>query len=506
MRSQKQYKVEFGDFQTPITLARKVCSIITRSGFYPASILEPTCGKGSFLKASLEIFPGVARVLGFEINPHYVAEAQHIVAEIPSRASVEIYQSDFFSTIWSEIVEPLPDPILVIGNPPWVTNTQLSTLGSNNIPLKSNPDNLRGIDALTGKSNFDISEWMLRENLKWLNGRDGLLAMLCKTTVARKVLLHAWQSGLRLESASLYLLDAHEYFGVAVDACLLLVRSKPNGSSKDCQVFQSLDAQFPDNEFGLEDGRLIANITLYRKWKSLVGNGLKGWRSGIKHDCSQVFELHVERGRLVNGLGEFVELEPEVVFPLLKSSDLAAHRKPHRWIVVPQRTMDDDPNLLQVYAPKTWNYLNDHADLLDKRKSSIYRDRPRFSIFGVGPYSFSPWKIAISGLYKKLEFVKVSPFQGRPVVLDDTCYLFPCTSEEECDLLYEVVMSNPAREFWSALIFWDAKRPITAQLLNSLDLMVLARLLGKDGDLVKALAERQVVDYSEGAYQRLLFY
>lgn len=200
-----------------------------------------------------------------------------------------------------------------------------------------------------------------------------------------------------------------------------------------------------------------------------------------------------------------MELEPEVLFPLLKSSDLAAHRKPRRWMIVPQRTMSDDPSHLRSDAPKTWNYLTEHAHLLDKRKSSIYKNRPPFSVFGVGPYTFAPWKVAISGLYKKLEFVQVPPFRGRPVVLDDTCYFFSCASEEECDFLYELVMSDPARAFWSAFMFWDAKRPITAQLLNLLDLIALARVLAKEGRIAQTLAERQLVAYTEEAYQRLLF-
>ncbi len=242
---------------------------------------------------------------------------------------------------------------------------------------------------------------------------------------------------------------------------------------------------------------LVADVKSFLKWRDLTRTGFRGWRSGIKHDCSKVFEMRVERGNLVNGLGEFVDLEPEVLFPLLKSSDLAAHRKPRRWMIVPQRTMSDAPSRLRLDAPKTWNYLTGHAHLLDKRKSSIYRKRPRFSVFGVGPYSFAPWKVAISGLYKKLDFVQVTPFQGRPVVLDDTCYFFPCQSEEECNLLYELVTSEPAREFWSALIFWDAKRPITAQLLNSLDLIALARRWGKETAFYKESMVRLMVNELE---------
>ncbi|MCL4825906.1 MAG: hypothetical protein KJZ95_00985 [Caldilinea sp.] len=505
MRDPRRHKVEYGDFQTPIDLAREVCSLIARTGFHPASILEPTCGTGSFLRASIETFPEAVRVLGFEINPQYVVQAQQTMAVEFPQAPVVVSQSDFFVTRWSEVVALLADPILVIGNPPWVTNSGLGALGSKNVPTKSNLDNLNGIDALTGKSNFDISEWVIRKNLEWLQDRHGMLAMLCKTTVARKILLYAWQHDLKMESASLYRLDAETFFAAAVDACLLVIKTHATDSIKECKVFDSLDAQIPTNVFGFRDGMLIANIELFEKWRRLAGRGLKGWRSGIKHDCSKVFELRLDNDRLMNGLGQPVEIESQVIFPMLKSSDLAMHRKPHRWMIVPQKTMDDDPVHLELDAPRTWRYLAAHSQSLDSRKSAIYRNRPRFSVFGVGGYSFAPYKVAISGLYKKLAFVQIEPARGRPVVLDDTCYFFPCHSEEESDLLYELVTSDPAQEFWSALVFWDAKRPITAQLLNALDLMALAKHLGKECEVARALAERQIVEYREGAYQRLLF-
>jgi hypothetical protein len=284
-----------------------------------------------------------------------------------------------------------------------------------------------------------------------------------------------------------------------------MVQIEPTGDSKECRVYDSLDARQSSSVFGLRNGMLVADVQLYEKWKDLSGRGLRGWRSGIKHDCSKVFELRVNNQKFVNGLGEFVDLEPEKLFPLLKSSDLAAHTEPRRWMVVPQRTMGEDPSSLRASAPKTWSYLMAHAHLLDKRGSSIYKNRPRFSIFGVGSYSFAPWKVAISGLYKKLDFVQVPPFQNRPVVFDDTCYFFPCQSESEATVLHELVMSEPAREFLVAFIFWDAKRPITAQLLNLLDLAALARVLGKEDHVARTLAERQLVEYTEGAHQQLLF-
>ena len=505
MTRENRTQTEFGDFQTPLSLARDVCSLIERAGFSPASIIEPTCGRGAFLRAALEVFSGASHFLGADRDGGYVQQAKAATSPCGEGRELEILQRDFFETDWSGIVERLPKPILILGNPPWVTNAALGALGSANLPAKSNHDNLRGIDALTGKSNFDISEWMLRKNLQWLADKQGMLAVLCKTAVARKVLFYAWSQSLPIESAKVYRVDAKLHFGASVDACLLVVGIRPGANSKDCTDYSSLAAVEPQAIFGIRDDIMVADIRLYERWHGLLGRGLSGWRSGIKHDCSSVFELVQRGGEWENGLGARVDVEAEVLFPLLKSSDLARTRHPRKWLLVPQKTMTASPEDLQRSAPKAWHYLLANNAILAKRGSSIYRNRPRFSIFGVGPYSFSPWKVAISGLYKKLQFVEVPPFQDRPVVLDDTCYLFPCQSEEECKVLHELVQSEPAREFWSAFVFWDAKRPITAQILNLLDFAALARAAGVESGVARVLAERQLVRYTEGAHQQLLF-
>ncbi len=199
------------------------------------------------------------------------------------------------------------------------------------------------------------------------------------------------------------------------------------------------------------------------------------WRSGIKHDCAAVMELRRQGAGFCNGLGETVELEEDVVFPLLKGSEIAARRCPQRWLLMPQRALGDDPARLQTIAPRAWAYLNRHAARLDARASSIYRGRPRFAIFGVGPYSFAPAKVAIAGLSKTLTFQALGAFEGRPIVLDDTAAFLPCATEDEAHSVAGFLNSGPARAFLSAQIFWDAKRPITIEILRRLDLSALAR-------------------------------
>ena len=91
-------------------------------------------------------------------------------------------------------------------------------------------------------------------------------------------------------------------------------------------------------------------------------------------------------------------------------------------------------------------------------------------MFGIGDYTFAPWKVAVSGLYKKLAFRKLGPYAGKPMVLDDTAYFIVCHDEVEADRVTTMLNNGPAHEFLSSLLFWDAKRPITAETLGLLDL------------------------------------
>lgn len=191
-------------------------------------------------------------------------------------------------------------------------------------------------------------------------------------------------------------------------------------------------------------------------------------------------ELHFgDDGAMRNQLGETVDIEDTRVFPLLKCSDLAHGRStPVRRVLVPQDRVGEDTRPLEHFAPRTWKYLLLHQALLDARKSSIYGDQPPFSIFGVGDYSFAPWKVAVSGMHPVPRFVAVGPVQGRPVLLDDTSYFLSFADEPTALLVSAILNSKPCLEFLESLVFRDAKRPITADILRRLNLEAIATAAG----------------------------
>ncbi|MFN8485340.1 MAG: SAM-dependent DNA methyltransferase [Anaerolineae bacterium] len=474
---------EFGDFQTPADLAHAVTKLLRELGIRADVILEPTCGYGSFLAAAAATFPEAQCLVGFDINHAYVSEASRRLQYAPGAERIVVSHGDFYKIDWKSVWSALgaeDSRKLVLGNPPWVTNSELGLLQSENVPQKSNFQGHTGMEAITGKSNFDISEWMLLRYLDWLKGYRGTIAVLCKTAVARRILVRIWREKYPICSARLFSIDARKYFNVSVDASLFVLETGPNCNLSECDVFEGLGYDNPARKIGYYEDFLIADVARYQHWRHLhsIETGYV-WRSGIKHDCSNVMELFRTVDGLWNRLGEKVDIEDVLLFPLLKGSDIGnGTTLTQGFMLVTQRSIGEDTREIQIVAPKTWKYLQNHAALFDQRASSIYRNRPPFSIFGVGKYSFTPWKVAIPGFYKRFEFIKVGPMRGRPAVFDDTVYFLPCNSEAEADFLCSLLNSTPAQEFYQSMVFWSDKRPITIQLLKRLNLRELARELG----------------------------
>jgi len=472
-------KIEFGDFQTPFALARGIADFLRDNGETADVVVEPTCGRGSFVSAAIAAFPRAKAVYGFDINPQYVREAANTASQDGGRLA-QIECRNFFQVDWVEFFSTMRGTVLVIGNPPWVTNSALGSLGSDNLPEKTNFQGHNGFAAKTGKANFDISEWMLIRLLEALHRNTGCMAVLCKTATARKTLRHAWLNRLNIGRCSLHLIDAQRHFGASVDACLLIVHTGMPEFTATAGVYPDLSFNGRITTIGLAGKELVADIDEYLRLRDIDGISYYTWRSGVKHDAASVMEFKRENGQFTNGRHEKCRLEPTYLFPLLKSSDIANGRMtPDRYVLVTQRNPSDDTAEIKKIAPKTWAYLLAHADALDQRRSLIYQKRPRFSVFGVGDYTFSPWKVVISGLYKNCRFDVVGEHNRKPIVLDDTCYLIPCATDKEARFVCELLNADVCQRFLRSLVFFDAKRPITIDILNRIDLKRVAEHVNK---------------------------
>jgi hypothetical protein len=499
---------DLGDFQTPPELVSAVLDALGPGPIgrrWPRA-LEPTCGRGHFLAGLLGRDDPPREIRGIEIQPDHADAARSATATpSPSPARVEIIRASLFDLdLRRDLAWRERGPLLVVGNPPWVTNAALGVLGSDNLPPKRNVAGARGLDARTGASNFDIAEaiWLkLIDELAPIDDEPGglTIAMLCKASVARKVLEHARRRALPVAEASLARIEARRWFGAEVGACLFrlsLGGAGLTGSDVRVPVYGDLAAGPPTGEMGWARGRLVADLGGFDRWAFADGHCPLVWRQGLKHDAADVMELTLgddgegSRAATRNKRGEAVDVEAEHVYPLMKGADLgrddSSTPRTHRGVVVSQTRIGQDTRPLERTAPRLWAYLSSHADAFARRKSSIYRGQPPFALFGIGPYSFAPYKVAVSGLHKVPRFRAVGPVGGRPVMLDDTAYFLPCRSPEQAAFLAAVLDDEAARGLLGCLTFPDAKRPITKAVLQRLDLAAIADRADRPALLARA--------------------
>lgn len=475
---------EYGDFQTNSGLANKVVLHLMERGIAPKILIEPTCGKGSFIIASLQNFTSLKYVYGVEIYKPYVWETKFEILNFflknPEIKKPEIFIShcSVFEFSFKEIAVKLSNEnVLILGNPPWVTNSMLGALNSKNLPSKSNFKKHSGLDAMTGKGNFDIAEFialMMLDNFQAMNGN---LVFLIKNSVVKNLVFDQRDKKYKISNIEKHCIDTKKEFNVSVEAAMFFCQL--NGVPDFvCKEFNFYDEVKSYQKFGWVENKFVSNIDNYIDNKEIDGQCQYVWRQGLKHDCSSIMEFDKLNGHYLNGLNEEIILEDDLVFGILKSSDLknTVVKSTRKYTIVTQRKVGQDTKYIKSDFPKTYQYLHQHQSNFAARKSSIYNGKPLFSIFGIGDYSFKPFKVAISGLYKTFHFTIILPQEDKPIMLDDTCYLLGFHNLEFAVYTAILLNSDKTKEFLESITFPDAKRTFTKEILMRIDIQKLAEL------------------------------
>lgn len=478
-------RAEYGDFQTNADLANKAVLHLISKNISPEIVIEPTCGKGSFIIASLRNFKEVKYVLGVEIYKPYIWETKFNIVgfflENPNIniPEISIVHLSVFVFDFEQIAKQFAGmEILIIGNPPWVTNATLGSLHSSNLPKKANLKNHSGLDAMTGKGNFDIAESITMKMIGTFQKMNGNVLLLVKNSVIKNIVFDQNNNHYPIGSIEKQCIDSKKEFSVSVEASLFYCKLN-SVPQYDCKEFDFYSDEKTHLKFGWLNGKFVSNIDTYVFVKEFDGISPFVWRQGLKHDCSAIMELDKANGHFLNGMKEDVFLEDGLVYGLLKSSDLknAVINQTRKFIIVPQNKIGQDTQYIKTEYPKTHQYLADHQSYFAARKSSIYNNKPLFSIFGIGDYSFKPYKVAISGLYKTIHFTLVLPQGGKPVMLDDTCYFLGFDKIEFAVYALILLNATATMQFLQSVTFQDAKRTFTKDVLMRIDLFKLAKVI-----------------------------
>jgi hypothetical protein len=486
-------RIEYGDFQTNGMLANKVASYISNKGSSHEIIIEPTCGTGNFIIAALRNLKHVTNIFGIEIYKPYIWETKFKIIDFflsnqrNNKPDIQLTHCNVFDYDFKKLAEKYATrDLLILGNPPWVTNSKLGSLDSKNLPRKSNFKNHSGLDAMTGKGNFDIAESIALKLIETFQHISGHMLLLVKNTVIKNIVWSQKANFYKIATIEKHNIDSKKEFNVSVEASLLFCRLNSDPEIT-CNEFNFYENESPVSKFGWSDDKFVSNIDNYAFTKKIDGTSPFIWRQGLKHDCTKVMELERaleddefdnsnKNRRYVNGLDETLLLENGLVYGLLKSSDLknTVIQRTRKYTIVTQQKVGQETMYIKDKFPKSYEYLVAHQSFFNARKSSIYKNKPLFSIFGIGDYSFKPYKVAISGLYKTFHFTLIMPQDDKPVMLDDTCYFIGFEKIEYAAYSLILLNSEMVLQFLKSVIFLDAKRAFTKEMLMRINLMEVA--------------------------------
>ena len=466
--------IEYGDYQTPVLFANSVCKKLKEQyKMKPDVVFEPTFGVGNFINASLDTFENLKACFGVEINPYYYELTKDSVTN-KINTKIELFNFDIFSFDFSLIKEQInhKDNLLIVGNPPWVTNSQLTSNKNENIPLKTNFKRNSGLNAITGKGNFDIAEYIVLQLLSEFANYNCTIALLCKTIVAKNVIRDMAKYNFNIEKSEIHTFNANVVFGVSCEACLFVAKLG-NASSGICEVYD-YDTHKKTREFGWVNGSFCSDIDR-EGIIDIEGKSQFEWRQGVKHDCAKVMELKKKNNVLQNGFGdELPFVVGNYIYPLLKSSDIKKHeiKETNRFVIATQKRVNEDTSFIKNKCPFVWKYLSSYEELLNNRKSVIYKKAPKFAMFGVGDYSYAKYKVGVSGFYKEPIFALI--YNEYPVMLDDTCYFLSFDDKKNAIITTALLNSDVAQNFLKSIAFLESKRPYTKEILKRIDFVKLS--------------------------------
>jgi len=147
-------------------------------------------------------------------------------------------------------------------------------------------------------------------------------------------------------------------------------------------------------------------------------------------------------------------IESDLVYPVLRGKDAKKWLPLHSVFVLmtqdPQTRVGFDEGWLKASLPQTYSYLRRFQPVLLERKSKVLPIPPFYSIYGVGPQTFSPYKVVWGRVANEVNACVISSsatrFTGTPkLVLPFETIIIPLNDEQEAHYVCALINSSPAR-------------------------------------------------------------
>lgn len=499
---------DLGEFFTPDWLAEKTLALAGFNGEVDKTVFDPGCGSGSFLLAAAakKIANGASwpallqSVCGCDLNPLSVLSARlnflvllskHFTLPLPGvELPVWHYDSIFQTPRGNTTPAVLPQNLAtgcdyLVGNPPWISWNALPPAYRRRLESELLPQyvlfDFHGQAARLGHSNDDyLSTFTLITVQRYLR-QSGLCSFLIKQpllmNVSGKTFRH-FSIRHRDEIIPLRVVKVADLrdldpFAIANEtAILVLEKGAPTIYPVDYEVWSrnnghieiKIERAQPANAEDRSSPWIIVNDD-WAATKFMEGENPYEIRHGLKHDVAEVLIVDlIERSKATlrvrrreDAAAEIHDLEPDWVYPFLQPRHLQPWGNDGcAYFVLPQHKAGEDNEVeLRDNFPLTYAFLKRFAARFAERRSRVFLHKPFYGLFGLGRYTFAPYKVCWVGLgfqpnFMVAEEIHNEALGNKSMIPDGTIYYMPFADHDTAHFVCALLNSNLVRTFLSA--------------------------------------------------------
>ncbi|MDC7223266.1 MAG: N-6 DNA methylase [Spirochaetales bacterium] len=356
-----------GIFFTGPSVVEEICSSFDFSSV--RSVIDTAAGSCNFLLPLAMKYPEID-FYGIERNEKIYRSVLPALKKLPN---LHYFHGDALLDQF-----PIPPCDLYLGNPPFINYTDLSEsyreairpLWTQYMPVK------KSFALLLGESRGDVASLVFYHSLNRYLKKEGRFGVVLPNSLIK---------GNRASESF------REFPGITVEKVVDISRADAFvNTNRAC--FYLLGHRGGETKYPLAYERDGETVSLIKKNGLLIEEDLPlgdgsdyPIRQGINTlGANGVFFFH-----------EKPDLEEGLLHPLLRSCDVGENRaEPSRWVLLPygkKGELIDEVDLKRDY-PRAWNYLLSHKKRLEKRKSR-FAQKNWYALFGIGSYTFAPWKV-----------------------------------------------------------------------------------------------------------------
>ncbi|MCH3923821.1 MAG: SAM-dependent methyltransferase [Bacteroidales bacterium] len=338
----KTDRYKYGQFFTPSSMCNKILKMVDKINPIQGDVLEPSFGKGNFLKA-LQKYKDINSITGVEIDKdffsHFTKRNKNICADLENIDFLDFKNKRQFD--------------LIIGNPPYI-ELCYSFYDKDKIEQIKND-----YKDMSNKGRMNIVHIFLLRSLEMIKD-GGIIAFLLPTAILTSPVYNKIREKIYDDFSVKYVNEHIEFDDITLRICLLIIKKE---KTKDKNFFYVTNNNFyiTNNFNKIKTNKTLKDYGFEVEIGEVVWNKRKDILTDDNRYNKLIYSYNITRGHLIDKRSKNEE----------KKSFIKKTKVRHKNCIILPRTIYKELRFFYVENNKDMNFENHVLVIKNKNKALL---------------------------------------------------------------------------------------------------------------------------------------